>query len=162
MKPTIRVIEGEIHRIVVAAERDLAYSGRHYQRGGQMVTVVTDPRTRETHEQPISQPALLSALSRAATWERFDRRKNNWARVDPPARHVSVLFDSASYLHLPVLDGLARQPYLRPDGTLVTTAGYDAASCMFGIFDSREFVIPDARARGQAEAAVAQLQDLLA
>ena len=43
MKPTIRVMAGEIHRVADAAERELAHSRRHYQRGGLIVTVVTDP-----------------------------------------------------------------------------------------------------------------------
>ena len=54
MKPTIRVMAGEIHRVVDAAERELAHSRRHYQRGGLIVTVVTDPGTRETRVQDIS------------------------------------------------------------------------------------------------------------
>ena len=54
MKPTIRVIAGEIHRVVDAAERELAQSLRHYQRGGLIVTVVTDPGTRETRVQDLS------------------------------------------------------------------------------------------------------------
>ena len=51
MKPTIRIVAGEIHRVVDAAERELAHSGRQYQRGGLIVTVVTDPGTRETRVQ---------------------------------------------------------------------------------------------------------------
>ena len=58
------------------------------------------------------------ALAGAATWERFDARAEDWVRTDPPARHATVLFDSTSYHHLPVLNGLARQPHLRPDGSL--------------------------------------------
>ena len=60
MKPTIFVIAGEIHRIVDAAERELASSRRHYQRGGLIVTVVTDPGTRETRVQD-DQPTRASA-----------------------------------------------------------------------------------------------------
>ena len=66
-------------------------------------------------------------------------------RTDPPARHAAVLFDSTSYHHLPVLSGLARQPYLRPDGSLMTAAGYDPSTGMFGVFDAREFSIPETR-----------------
>jgi hypothetical protein len=66
MKPTIRLMAGEIHRVVDAAERELAQSRRHYQRGGLIVTVVTDPGTRETRVQEISQPALVRALAGAA------------------------------------------------------------------------------------------------
>ena len=161
MKPTIRVMAGEIHRVVDAAERELAHSRRHYQRGGLIVTVVTDPGTRETRVQDISAPALVRALAGAATWERFDARSEDWMRTDPPARHAAVLFDSTSYHHLPVLSGLARQPYLRPDGSLMTAAGYDPATGMFGVFDAREFSIPDNPTRARAEAALALLKDLL-
>jgi len=161
MKPTIRVMAGEIHRVVDAAERELAHSRRHYQRGGLIVTVVTDPGTRETRVQDISQPALVRALAGVATWERFDARSEDWTRTDPPARHALVLFDSTSYHHLPVLSGLTRQPYLRPDGSLMMAAGYDAATGMFGVFDAREFSISESPTRAQAEAALAQLKDLL-
>lgn len=161
MKPTIRVVAGEIHRVVDAAERELAHSRRHYQRGGLIVTVVTDPGTRETRVQDISPPALVRALAGAATWERFDARAEDWTRIDPPARHAAVLFDSTSYHHLPVLSGLTRQPYLRPDGSLMTAAVYDVSTGMFGVFDSREFSIPESPTRAQAQAALALLTDLL-
>ena len=161
MKPTIRVIAGEIHRVVDAAERELANSRRHYQRGGLIVTVVTDPGTRETRVQDISQPALVRALAGAATWERFDARSDDWARTDPPARHATVLFDSSSYHHLPLLNGLTRQPYLRPDGSLMTAAGYDASTGMFGVFDTNQYSILETPTRADADDALAALIDLL-
>ncbi len=161
MKPTIRIMAGEMHRVVDAAERELAQSRRHYQRGGLIVTIVTDPGTRETRVQEISSPALLRALASTATWERFDARTNDWLRTDPPARHATVLFDSTSYPHLPVLRGLARQPYLRPDGSLMMMAGYDSATQMFGVFDAREFSVPDSPTRADAEEALALLKGVL-
>lgn len=161
MKPTIRVVPGEIHRVVDAAERELAKSRRHYQRGGLIVTVVTDPGTRETRVQDINAPSLVRALASSATWERFDARTSDWVRVDPPARHATVLFDSTTYNHLSVLLGLARQPYLRPDGSLMGAAGYDSATGMFGVFDAREFTIHDHPTRSQAEEALASLKELL-
>lgn len=161
MKPTIRVMAGEIHRVADAAERELANSRRHYQRGGLIVIVLTDPGTNETRVQDISQPALVRALAGVATWERFDSRADDWTRIDPPARHAAVLFDSISYDHLPVLKGLARQPYLRPNGSLMSSAGYDTETAMFGAFDPREFEVPDRPTRAQAEAALMLLKDLL-
>ena len=161
MKPTIRVVAGEMNRVVDAGERELAHSGRHYQRGGLIVTVITDPGTRETRVQDISPPALVRALSGAATWERFDGRAEDWVRIDPPARHAAVLFDSTSYHHLSVLHGLTRQPYLRPDGSLMTAAGYDTATGMFGVFDAREFSVPAKPTRAQAVVALALLKGLL-
>lgn len=57
--------------------------------------------------------------------------------------------------------GLTRQPYLRPDGSLMAAAGYDTATCMFGVFNAREFAIPDRPTRADAEAAFARLRELL-
>ncbi|WP_197488524.1 hypothetical protein [Methylomonas koyamae] len=162
MKATIRIMAGEIHRVVDAAERELAQSHRHYQRGGLIVTIVTDPGTRETRVQEVTQPGLVRALAGAATWERFDARAEDWVRTDPPARHAGVLFDSPSYPHLPVLNGLARQPYLRPDGSLMTKPGYDAATGMFSVFNTRDFAVPIQPTRIEAEAALAVLIDTLA
>jgi hypothetical protein len=161
MKPTIRVMAGEMNRVIDAAERELAQSSRYYQRGGLIVTVITDPGTHETRLQDISQQALVRALAGAAMWERYDKRGEDWVRTDPPARHTAVLFDSTSYPHLPVLNGLARQPYLRPDGSLMMSAGYDPATGMFGVFDAREFSVLDAPTQTQAEAALALLKSLL-
>jgi hypothetical protein len=161
MKSTIRIIAGEIHRVVDAAEKELANSRRHYQRGGLIVTVVTDPGTRETRIQDISPPALVRALAGAATWERFDARSEDWTRTDPPARHASVLFDSTGYHHLPVLSGLTRQPFIRQDGSLMMAAGYDPATGLFGVFDAKQFSIPDKPSHKEAKEALAQLKELL-
>lgn len=160
-KPTIKVEAGELHRIVDAAERELAATGRYYQRGGLIVSVATDPESAETQIKPVSQPALLRALSSAAIWTRFDARSQADVICDPPSRHVNVLFDSEAYQHLPALAGLARQPHLRPDGSLVRDAGYDSATGLFGVFDARQFDVPDRPTRQQAEHALAELNALL-
>lgn len=161
MKPTIRVVKGEIHRIVDAAERELASSHQYYQRGGLIVSVYSDPCTKETRIQDVSQPSLVRALAGVATWEQFDARAKAFVRIDPPARHTTILFDSNNYRHLAVLKGLARQPYLRPDGSLMKLAGYDIDTGMFGVFNSRKFLIPDNPTREEAESALKLLNELL-
>lgn len=161
MKSTIRVVAGEIHTIVDAAERELARTGRYYQRGSLIVTVVSDPATRETQVTEVSQPALVRALAGAANWERFDNRMMTWKRIDPPARHAAVLFDSSDYAHLPILNGLVRQPYLRPDGSLMTSPGYDPVTGMFGVFVAEEFDVPIKPTENEAKEALGLLADLL-
>ena len=161
IEPTIRVIAGEMPRVVDAAEHELAQSRRHYQRGGLIVTVVTDPETQEARVHALSQPALVHALAGVATWERFDGRAKAWTCIDPPARHATTLFELPSYPHLPVLSGLTRQPCMRPDGTVMKAAGYDADTRLFGVFDAREYTISERPTRAQAEAALALLESLL-
>ena len=161
MKPTIRVTAGELHRVVDAAEKELAARGRYYQRGGLIVTINTDPGTRESSVVPVSLPALTRALSTVASWERFDGRAEEWVRCDPPARHAGVLFDAQGYDHLLALAGIARQPYLRPDGTLATAPGYDIATGMFGVFDARQFSIPASPSEHDARAALDRLTAII-
>jgi hypothetical protein len=160
-KPQIKVEAGELHRIVDAAERELAASKRYYQRGGLIASIITDPESHATEIKPVSQPGLLRALSSAAIWTRFDGRSQADVVCDPPARHITVLFDSEGYQHLPVLTGIARQPHLRPDGSLVRDAGFDATTGLFGVFDARQFNVPDRPTRQQAEHALSELEDLL-
>lgn len=162
MKSIIRVVSGEMNQIVVAAEQELARAKQYYQRGGLITTIVTDPETRNTSIQDTNLHSLVRALAGVATWERYDMRVKDWMRIDPPIRHATVLFNSTSYPHLPVLSGLTRQPYLRANGSLMTSSGYDPESCIFGVFDTRGFCVSASPSRKEAELALAKLGELLA
>lgn len=159
MKPSIKNIPGEIPRISDAAEQELANSNQYYQRGGLIVTVVNDPSTKEILIRGVSQAALCSALCHVAIWEQY--RKPNWVRIDPPPRIVSALFDATNYKHLPALTGIARQPYLRDDGTLVTKTGYDEETGMFGVFDEAQFQVPDEPSKYDATDALDMILPLI-
>jgi hypothetical protein len=160
-KPLIRVIAGDLHRVVDAAEKELANRGRHYQAGGLIVSVSTDPTTGDPSIVPTSAPALTRELSVTATWEKYDGRAKEWVRCDPPTRHAAILYDAQSFRYLPPLAGVVRQPYFREsDGELITKAGYDKSAQRFGVFDARQFVIPDPTPDA-ARAALALLEDLL-
>lgn len=160
-KPVIRVLAGDLHRVVDAAEKELANRGRHYQSGGLIVSVSTDPTSGDPSIVPTSAPALTRELSVAASWEKYDGRAEDWVRCDPPTRHAAILYDAQSFRHLPPLAGVVRQPYFREsDGELITQAGYDKTSQRFGVFDPRQFVIPDPTLEA-ARAALALLEDLL-
>lgn len=161
MKPIIRVVKGEMHRIVDIAESELAATQQYYQRGGIVVAVYTDRNTKQTLIQAVSQSELVRALSGIATWEQFDGRAKDWTRIDPPARHVQILFDANSYRHLPAINGIARQPYLRSDESLMKLAGYDLDTGMFGAFESRRFSIPDRPTIEDAKASLKVLNELL-
>lgn len=160
-KPLIRIVSGDLHRVVDAAEKELAGRGRHYQSGGLIVSVSTDPTTGDPSIAPTSAPALTKELSAAASWAKYDLRAKRWVRCDPPERHMSILYDAKEFRHLLPLAGVARQPYFREsDGELVTAAGYDKASQRFGVFDSRQFAIPEPTLDA-ARTALALLEELL-
>lgn len=160
-KPVIRVVAGDLHQVVDAAEKELANRGRHYQAGGLIVSVATEPASGDPMIVPTSAPALTRELSVAATWEKYDARTGAWVRCDPPARHAGILFDAQHFHYLPPLAGVVRQPYFREvDGELVTQPGYDKTAHRFGVFDARQFVIPEPTVDA-ARTALALLEELL-
>lgn len=160
-KPVIRVVPGDLHRVVDAAEKELVNRGRHYQAGGLIVSVSTDPTSGDPSIVRTRAPALTRELSVAATWEKYDGRAQDWVPCDPPIRHVGILYDAQDFRYLPPLAGLARQPYFREsDGELITQPGYDKTSHLFSVFDARQFVISDPTPEA-ARTALTLLEDLL-
>ena len=88
-------------------------------------------------------------------------RAVEWVRCDPPPRHMAILYDAQKFRYLPALAGVVWQPYFRePDGDLITQAGCGEKAQRFGVFDARQFVIPDPTP-GTARSALALLEDLL-
>jgi hypothetical protein len=160
-KATIRIQPGELKRIAESAECELAKTGHHFQRSGQIVTVETDPSLNETVINPLSQPGLLSALSDVSHWEKYDGRSKKVVPVDPSDKVVNILSKGRVYKNLPALIGLTRQPFLRHDGSLMVNAGYDKQTGMFGVFDERAFKVSENPTRAEAENALRTLTSLL-
>jgi len=160
-KGNIKVAPGEMHRIVDAAEMLLAQTKRYYQRGGLIASVQTDPESSATCIKPVSLNALLRAAAGVAIWTRYDARSDADVVCDPPQRHIGVLADSETYAHLPLLSGIARQPHLRPDGSIVTAAGYDAPTGLFGVFDARKFDVKEKPTKEEARNALQSIRALL-
>ncbi len=159
MKPVIFVAKGEIHQVIDAAERELALSGQYFQRAGQLVTIVTDPGSGNSSICAVTEPALTYALSKLIDWEEYSSEEIK--KIDPPVRHVSTLLQKQHYDHLPVLNGLARQPYLRSDGTIRMEPGYDESAGLFGVFRQGSFSVPDSPGLDDAKSALTRLSGLL-
>lgn len=153
-KARIRVIPGELNRVIAACELALMARGEHYQKGGLIVSIGKDPNTGDVKIVPTGEPALFKALAAAVDFEKMDNRnKAKWVRCNPPAWHVNLLSRAESYTHLPELEGLARQPYFREtDGKLVTQPGYDPVSKMYGEFDPADFPLPEPTEKAAQEA----------
>ncbi|GJL73973.1 DNA-primase RepB domain-containing protein [Nitrosomonas sp.] len=160
-KSIINIQAGELSRICNAAEIELAKTGSHYQRAGMIVTITTDPGTEKTTVKPLTINSLTRVIASTVIWQRYDKRGKEWHICDPVERHVRLLYDATSYPNLPVLNGIARQPYLRPDGSLVIEAGYDPDTGMFGVFNAKEYSVPDKPTKQEAEQALFELTGLL-
>lgn len=159
MKSVIRVISGQLHNIVNFAEQELAKTGKYYQCGGLIVTITEDKTTKEIIIKDMKS-ALDAALASCAIWEGYDGRGKNIVRKDVPQRVISALTGATEYRHLPILCGLAHQPYLS-NRKIINKSGYNAETGMYGAYDEKAFNIPDAPSKADAEAALTLLSGLL-
>jgi len=60
------------------------------------------------------------------------------------------------------LVGTVSQPFLRSDGSLVTTEGYDKQSELYASFDAGQYTVPEHPAEADAKGALDELHDILA
>ncbi len=161
IKATIHIEPGQLHAVVDAAERVLAASGDYFQSGHRIVEVVTEPGTGQVCIRPIEMSDLTKVLSAKVDWLKIDGRSKQWCQIDPPQRALSILHESRTLKHLPVLKGLANQPYLHPDFSIVMQSGYDSKLCIYGVFDREDFKILESPTREDAINALQELNELL-
>src|SRR5262249_43318123 len=124
--PQIRIVPGELPRIVNEAESALLGLGREiYQRGGMMVRPVLSPLkaaddrdTMTWRLVPVTQPYLVEALTCAAQFLRYDARAKAFAPCDAPEQVAETYLARQGAWQLPVLSGVCNAPFLRVDGTI--------------------------------------------
>jgi hypothetical protein len=159
-KPVIRIVAGEMPRVLDAAERELAKLG-FYRSGGRVASVATDPITGDASIVQTSKATLTTTLALLIRWEKSDLGAKKNSPCDPPERHIGLIYDGQNSRHLPLLTGLARQPYFRErTGELVMTPGYDPESHRFGAFDPGCFALRETTTEA-ARAELAMLEELL-
>lgn len=170
-RPVIRILAGEIERVVDEAEAALAGSGRGlYQRGGQIVCVGEVKITTSGGNADVAQRilerkdnALVEDLTAAAVFQRYETRTKEWCTLDAPMKIAKTLRERESRLRLPVLTGIVNAPTLRPDGSLLAQPGYDQATGL--LFDPRATRfprIPDRPSREDGAVALRGIEGLFA
>ena len=160
-RPIIRCVGGELHMIVARAEEILARNYKYFQQGGLIVRIVSDITQSTSSVVALNAESAQLELTRIAAWLKYSRSTDQWDPVDCPTAYSAGLLNAQQYQILATLVTLARQPFLRNDGTLCNQAGYDELSGMFGVFDPRNYPIISNPGRADAEAALTRLRSLL-
>jgi putative DNA primase/helicase len=135
----IELRAGELAAAVEQAETALiAANAGIYQRGGQLVRVaqLDTASTAGGIKRAIGTPVIIPvtrdylrlALAHHVSFMRYDRRRKDMMPVDPPSAVASLLLAAAGSWKFPELRGIVSAPTLRPDGTLISEAGYDSGS----------------------------------
>lgn len=164
-------IDLDVKPVVDASDRAIASKPdlEVFQRGGVLVRVRRDepdgaPRSSVERDPtsplivPIARATLLELVACAAYFEKYT--KDGPERVLPPPWAVDALHARGAYSSR-VLRGFAEAPFLRPDGTIATQRGYDEATGVYLASSLAMDPIPDEPTLADAQAARAELLDVI-
>jgi hypothetical protein len=166
--PTIRLIDGQLPRAVADAERALVASGAPvFARAGTLVEPVSETmlaadgrKTVVARLRPLCPDSLLEPIAEAALFQRFNRKRNSWADIDPPLQLVRMVLARERRWTIPRVGGVITTPTLRADGSLLANPGYDPRSELYLLPGLQPSPIPEHPTRAQAQAALESLIDL--
>ena len=170
--PIIRVVNGELPTIATQGEAALITSDMQiYQRGRLLVrpihSEVPASRGRTTLAAGLAtmnHAAMVDRLTRAARWERYEGRKKEWVSIDAPEKVAATILSRVGEWEFQSIAGVITTPTLRPDGSLLTKAGYDEETRLYHVQDQLLDIrgcVPANPTRQHAEEALADLTNLL-
>jgi hypothetical protein len=96
-------------------------------------------------------------LTESATFMKFDGRAQEWRAVSCPNELVNVLLDQGDWPQLRPLDAIARAPFVREDGSICDTPGYDSSSRALYLPGTEFPAVPDTPTIDDARAAFNRL-----
>jgi hypothetical protein len=169
--PQILIKAGELPRIVNEAEDALLLLGREiYQRGGMVVRPVLNQSLKASADRdteswqlvPVTRSHLVEVLCCAAQFLRYDKKAKKFVPTDAPERVADVYLNRQGRWKLPLLAGVVNTPFLRVDGSICETAGYDLESRLLFKPEDQVFPpVPQYPSRADAEVALALLRKLI-
>lgn len=170
-RPLIRFEAGELPQVTDLAEKALLSSGLGlYQRGalvvrpGRIMVTVADRRTVSAQSIiEVGDHAMVELMTKAASWERYDVRSEDWVTIDAPMKVAATYLQRVGRWRLPVLAGLINAPTLRRDGTILAKSGYDPTTGLLLEMGVETFpAVPDQPSKADAAAALGLLDQLVA
>jgi hypothetical protein len=168
-RPVIRIIGGQLPRIINETEDALVASGLPiFSRAGTLAEPVAETmlaagerKTVVAQLHAFSSDSFLKPVAEAATFQKFNARSNDWIEIDPPLQLVRTVLANPRCWKFPRVSGVITTPTLRPDGSLLDDAGYDLETELFLLQGFKLPPIPQHPTKDQARAALATLIDLL-
>lgn len=135
-RPLIRVINGELSRVVDDAEAALLKGNAPlYQRGGLIVRPAFEEVKGAGGQSfmarqlvTASEPNVAEWMGLTANFEKFDGRSHDFVPCDCPEKVAQTYLARRGAWRLRRLAGIIDAPTLRADGSILDAPGYDEAT----------------------------------
>jgi hypothetical protein len=113
------------------------------------------------HIELASPPYLRYRLGDVAMWL-TKNAEGNVIRIDPPMAVASTVHALGTWPNTPPLTGIVEAPTMRPNGSILDTPGYDAATGLYFDPGAIEFApVPERPTKKEAARALALLLDTI-
>jgi len=139
-----------------------------YQYAGTLVRPIVETvmaanghKTKIARLKPVEFTYLRDLLARHAIWQAFNIREKKWVQRDPPKEIAQTILARAGEWKFPVIVGVITTPTMRPDGTLLTEAGFDPATQLLLVGPPAMPPIPASPTMEDAKRALRKVEDLL-
>jgi hypothetical protein len=172
-RPEILITTDEKH-VNDLAVKALVRDQDLYRLGYLLATILRDgdpPRGVEYLDGPPPQiatiePATLrERMASTAQWQTLKKIKaNEFEKVPahPPDWSVQAVFHRGVWRGIRPIVGVVESPTMRPDGSILSTPGYDPATRLFYRPNAKFEPVPESPSKADAEAARDELLDLVA
>ena len=121
-RPTIKIVGGQLPRIVNETEDALVASGLPvFSRANVLVQPVAETmlaagerKTVVAHLHSFNSDSLLRPVAESATFQRFNLRQNSWVEIDPPMQLVRTRPHESALLQVPPGERHHHDPHATP------------------------------------------------
>lgn len=139
-----------------------------YQCSGKLVRPIVETVTSASgHKSSVARLQEIDAfylrdlLVRHAIWHQYRGREKDWVKKDPPMEIAKTILARSGEWRFPVIVGMVTTATMRPNGTLLTKAGYDATTQLLLVKPPKMPAIARQPTREDALQALALLEELL-
>ena len=134
IRPDITAVVNDAEDAIAA----LTPGPRLFQRARQLCFIARSVPAPKWLERPPDAPVILRAdaaalrelAAQAAPWQKYDKRADAWEAALPPPWAIETLLARGIW-RFPPLEGVITTPTLRPDGSLLSTPGYDPTTGLY-------------------------------
>lgn len=109
---------------------------------------------------PVAASYLAREMGKAAEWERA-KADGELIRIDPPKEVVEQIMSMSGEWPFPPITGVISTPTMRPDGTILSSEGYDQQTGLVLLSPPKMKSVSDLPSRLEADRAIDDLQELI-